>query len=398
MIPISTNNQLSARPTANYIFIILNVVAYIIQHSSHFTDAQIRVYFLQPAYPQLFQFITYAFLHANLSHILGNMFFLFIFGNNVNDRLGNTGYALLYIAGAIFSGVGHMVSEGVGAPPVLGASGAVAAITGAYMVLYPKTTITVLNLFIIIMTFNIPAVWFIALKLIVIDNIITPNTGSGSNVAYGAHLAGYIFGFAVPFALLALKLLPHSHFDLWNLFKRWNKRQSYTNINNARPTYNHTYSDDGRTMVQSKVRDASPTPSNAPQERRNTSQIAALKSDIAEAFYANDLNKASEHYQVLLRIDDKAVLPQQQQLDISNTLMQQQSYAAAALAYEAYISQYNQYTFIEQVYLMLGLIYSRYLPEPTRAKELLILAHDKLTETKQKELCQAELHKLGHQF
>ena len=394
MIPISTNNQLRARPTANYILIILNIIVFIFQYSGLFTVAQSRMYYLQPAYPQLFQFITYAFLHANLSHILGNMFFLFIFGNNVNDRLGNTGYTLLYLAGAIFSGLGHMISEGAGAPPVLGASGAVAAVTGAYMVLYPKTTITVLNLFIIIMTFNIPAVWFIALKLIVIDNIITPKAGSGSNVAYGAHLAGYIFGFVVPFTLLALKLLPHSHFDLWSLLKRWNRRQSFTTTNNTRPTYNHTYSDDGRTVVQSTAKNIPPEN----KENPNASQIAKLKSDIAEAFYANDLNKAAEQYQVLLRIDDKAVLPQQQQLDISNTLMQMQAYTPAALAYEAFIVQYSQYTFIEQIYLMLGLIYSRYLPEPTRAKKLLLLAHDKLTEEKQKQLCQTELQKLGHQF
>ena len=97
-----------------------------------------------PARPYLWQFITYAFLHSGLLHIFGNMFFLYIFGNNVNDKLGHFGYLCFYLAGAVFSAVGHTL---VSSNPVMGASGAVAAVTGAYLVLFPQTLITIVYWF-----------------------------------------------------------------------------------------------------------------------------------------------------------------------------------------------------------------------------------------------------------
>ena len=103
---------------------------------------KVRAFFLDPRMPQLYQFVSYAFLHGGWMHLIGNMLFLYIFGNNVNDKLGNVGYFLLYLGGAIFSGLGHALFSN---SPVLGASGAVAAVTGAYMVLFPKTYVHVFS-------------------------------------------------------------------------------------------------------------------------------------------------------------------------------------------------------------------------------------------------------------
>ena len=129
--------------------------------------------------------ITSAFLHADVLHIAGNMFFLHLFGRNVNDKLGNISYISFYLAGAVFSGIGHVL---VGGGPVLGASGAVAAVTGAYLVLFPRTLITVFYwLLYFIDTFEISALYFIGLKLIVWDNIVERSV---PNVAYDTHLSG----------------------------------------------------------------------------------------------------------------------------------------------------------------------------------------------------------------
>ena len=95
---------------------------------------------LHPATPELWQFVSYAFLHGGIAHLGGNMLFLFIFGNNVNDKLGGVGYLCFYLAGAVFSGIGHSM---VSATPILGASGAVAAVTGAYLVLFPRSMVRV---------------------------------------------------------------------------------------------------------------------------------------------------------------------------------------------------------------------------------------------------------------
>ena len=82
---------------------------------------------LNPQDPHLWQYLTYPFLHENWLHILGNMLFLYIFGNNINDRMGHLGYLAFYLAGGIVAGMGHAAFD---QSPVIGASGAVAAVTG----------------------------------------------------------------------------------------------------------------------------------------------------------------------------------------------------------------------------------------------------------------------------
>jgi len=109
-------------------------------------------------------------------HVIGNMFFLYLFGNNVNDKLGNIGYLCLYLGGSVFAGIGHAMLH---SNPVLGASGAVAAVTGAYLVLFPRTLITVIYWFFFIGTMELPALYFIVFKLIVWDTMrICPATPS----------------------------------------------------------------------------------------------------------------------------------------------------------------------------------------------------------------------------
>src|SRR5690606_30503901 len=97
-------------------------------------------YYLNPRAPELHQFLSYQFLHASWLHLLGNMLFLYVFGNSVEDRLGRAAYLLFYLAGGVMAGVGHAWLE---AAPVLGASGAVAGVTGAFLALFPLSNITV---------------------------------------------------------------------------------------------------------------------------------------------------------------------------------------------------------------------------------------------------------------
>jgi membrane associated rhomboid family serine protease len=137
LLPIRTNIDPRRTPYTNYGLIIINIVIFLITHN--FSEGTLyswaERFMLTPAYPFLWQFITYAFLHGGIGHIFGNMYFLYMFGNNVNDRLGHLGYLLFYLAGAVFSAIGHILAAslyGTGiATPVLGASGAIAAVTGA---------------------------------------------------------------------------------------------------------------------------------------------------------------------------------------------------------------------------------------------------------------------------
>ncbi len=408
IIPIGTDNPLRNKPMVNYVLIILNCVIFLYTYQPHIIEtadgqrhrislrpeAQSFKLYPKPLFeptpqpPQLHQYITYAFLHAGWMHILGNMLFLFIFGNNVNDKLGNLGYLLLYLGGGVFSGLGHALFNDM---PVLGASGAVATVTGAYMVLFPKTNIHVLYVIFFIGSMHVPALYFIMFKLIIFDNLLEPRISGGGGIAYGAHLAGYAFGVGIPLIMLALHWLPHSHYDLWALIDRWRRRRGYQKL--TRDGYDAFDSGTGnwknaRKKVNAKVTDI---PEISPQQR----QIMDLRVEISQAANASNLTEAAEKYLQLTEIDGQQVLPQQQQLDIANKLMQTEKYEAAATAYESFLSHYRTgYPFIEQIELMLGLIYSRYLNQKEPAKKHLAAALERLTNPGQKQMCETELEKL----
>lgn len=387
-IPIGTDNPLKHRPLVNYALIIINFVVFFF--TLRFVQVQpstpehglFQQFMLVPTEPHLYQFITYAFLHGGWMHVIGNMLFLYIFGNNVNDKLGNLGYLLLYLAGGVVSGIGHTL---LSTNPVLGASGAVAAITGAYMVLFPKTYVHILYIIFFIGTTEIPAVYFILLKLIIFDNIISPKFYGAENIAYSAHLAGYAFGILTPMGLLALKILPHSHYDLWAVVQRYRRRKQYDRIVNQ--GYNPFEAPTQRKWVDVKVKNQKPP---HPQAER----IMELRADISEAISRSDISAAADLYLELIEIDRQQLLPQQQQLDIANKLMHTGRHTEAAHAYEVFIEHYSQYHFIEQVQLMLGLLYSRYLHQNPEAKSHLEAALQKLTDPAQRQMCQDELNRL----
>ena len=370
IIPLGTDNRLRKTPIVNYAIIGLNLIVFVLalaNGQSHSSDnVAFSDYLLHPLAPRLHQFITYAFLHGSWMHIISNMLFLYIFGNNVNDKLGHRGYLLFYLAGAVFAGVGHSV---LSSSPVLGASGAVAAVTGAYMVLFPLTRVMVLYWLFFLGTFEVSAWVFIGLKLIFIDNFLARGTG----VAYDAHVAGYLFGIISTLLLLHFNFLPASQFDMWAMINRWKRRKEFHSA--AKSGFG---SDDNARKAEVKVKDVDP---------EKAAQIDKLRNELFEFAGAGDLNSASDIYLKLLEIDPEHVLPQQRHLDISNKLMQQGKYEYAATAYELFLKRFVRYQFIEQVQLMLGLLYARYLDNPGRARELLEKAREKLADPVQLKLC-----------
>jgi len=384
LLPIRTSIRPSRTPYANYAIIAVNTVIFLL---TYWPQREPRTgivevlrpwaehLMLTPASPHLWQFVTYAFLHGGLLHIFGNMFFLYIFGNNVNDKLGHFGYICFYLAGGVFSAVGHTL---LNSNPALGASGAVAAVTGAYLVFFPQTLITIVYWFYIVGTMDVPALYFIAFKMIILDNVIVRYT---ENVAYDAHLAGYAFGIAASLLLLATRLTSTSHFDLWAMIKQWNRRRHY------RDTISTGYDPfTGAGAKRINVREVS-------KEQENP-EIKRLREDITNYIYQRNLPAASELYLELTGLDSSQVVPRQHLLDIANQLASEGRHDQAAFAYEKFLAQYGNYEYIEQVELMLGLIYSRYLDKPDLALKHLSLAEKKLTDPNQLQMCRDELQKL----
>jgi membrane associated rhomboid family serine protease len=143
----------------------------------------------------LFAVLSSMFFHANLLHIAGNMFFLWMFGDNVEDRLGRTAYAIFYLVGGIAAAIGHVLSDVGSIVPVVGASGAVATVMGAYLVQSPRARLTTIVPPFFFLPFRIPA--WIFVEWLVLQFF----TSADSGVAWVAHVAGFATG-----AVLALWL------------------------------------------------------------------------------------------------------------------------------------------------------------------------------------------------
>lgn len=386
ILPIRTNVVLQKTPYMNYAIIAANVAIFLLSwhpvNTNYGTTEVLRpwaqMFQLNPAEPALYQFITYAFLHAGFGHILGNMFFLFIFGNNVNDKLGNLGYLCFYLAGGIFAGLGHCLIHS-SAISLLGASGAIAAVTGAYLILFPQTLITVVWWLLIIGTIDVPAFYFIGFKMIVWDNVIERSTHS---VAYDAHLSGYFFGMVSILLMLSTGLIQRSTFDMWSMLKRWNQRRQFRQMAN-----------EGFESFDS-IRRAKAPAKLTPLQEQQLRDIQQIRDQIASYIDSGDMTSAAEKYIELVKQDSTQVLGRTQMLDISNQLMAMSRWEECAEAYEKFLTHYSSYHYSEQVELMLGVVYARYLKKNELAAKYLERAQTRLKDPGQKKMCLDELDRL----
>jgi membrane associated rhomboid family serine protease len=137
------------------------------------------------------------FLHGSLLHLGGNMLFLWIFGNNIEDRMGIPGYIAFYLLAGLAASAAHILVQPDSTVPVVGASGAIAGVMGAYIVLFPNVKIrSLIILFVIVLFRDIPAKWLLG-AWFALQFFTSPNEG----VAWVAHVGGFAFG-----ALVALFL------------------------------------------------------------------------------------------------------------------------------------------------------------------------------------------------
>lgn len=149
--------------------------------------------------------VTCMFLHAGLMHIVGNLWVLWIFGDNVEDRFGHVGYALMYLVSGIAAGLMHIATDPNSFIPTIGASGAIAGVMGAYLLLYPKAVVMTLIPFgFFSRLIPIPAPYFLGFWfLLQIFSGATSESGGGG-VAWWAHVGGFAAGFGATAALKQL--------------------------------------------------------------------------------------------------------------------------------------------------------------------------------------------------
>jgi membrane associated rhomboid family serine protease len=156
------------------------------------------------AIPWFLTLLTSMFMHGGLLHIVGNMLFLWVFGNNVEDSMGRGRFIAFYLLAGLVAVYAQAAIDPSATTPTIGASGAVAGVLGAYLVLHPRARVLTIVFFVFFFTFiEIPAVlllgiWFALQFLPAVGQVATPDVaGEGGGVAYLAHVGGFVFGWAM---------------------------------------------------------------------------------------------------------------------------------------------------------------------------------------------------------
>jgi membrane associated rhomboid family serine protease len=174
---------------------------------------------------------TAIFLHGGLLHIAGNMLFLWIFGDNVEDQLGHITYLAFYLIGGIFANIVFAVVFAGSHDPLVGASGAIAAVLGGYILLYPRSIVRALLIFGPFLAvggvaaFILIGIWFALQVVDSLSSISLIGTQAESNVAFFAHVAGFLFGLVVTWLIRERRQQEVVHWDhrpWWNrVFRNW---------------------------------------------------------------------------------------------------------------------------------------------------------------------------------
>lgn len=217
MLPIQDTRASSKFPFWVVVAILLNAYIFYLELTTPNPDSLISKYALIPSevnpfkLSSLFPFISSQFLHAGFLHIISNMLFLWVFGNNVEKALGFFLFPFFYISAGIIAGLTQYFFTPAESIPMLGASGAVAGILGAYLNLFPLNRIkTIVFIFIFVTIIDIPAYlllfyWFITQLFNGVASVtLNPNAGG---IAFLPHVGGFLFGFLMSSFLILQKNL-----------------------------------------------------------------------------------------------------------------------------------------------------------------------------------------------
>lgn len=222
MIPFKDDNPTRTFPYVTILLIILNCIAFIWEITSHLGIQRIAYYFgaipnnlisfniTQPVHP-IVSIFTSMFLHGGFFHIGGNMLYLWIFGNNIEDSLGHLRFLIFYLFSGVFAAYAHAITNTESLIPMIGASGAVSGVLGAYILLYPKAKVfTIIFFGFFWQIIKLPAFVVIGFWAVIqfISGLISIGFDQQGGVAWFAHIGGFLIG------LITIKLwLPKNRYN-----------------------------------------------------------------------------------------------------------------------------------------------------------------------------------------
>jgi membrane associated rhomboid family serine protease len=232
MLPIGDRNPTRTTPVVNYCLLVANVLAFSIQLDAGAGGGEAWVapgYGLVPArfgadpVGEAFTILTSMFMHGGFLHLGGNLLFLYIFGDNVEDAIGHFRYALFYLASGVGAAIAQVLVDMGSSVPIVGASGAIAGVLAAYLVLFPRVPITVLvpppfgffiGFFIVMPAWVVMGGWFLVNLMSGVGTLGRASTGG---VAFFAHIGGFLTGLLAirPFHAGRERIVP----DRWRGFR-----------------------------------------------------------------------------------------------------------------------------------------------------------------------------------
>jgi len=222
MIPLRDNIPSRTVPFVTYALIGANVLAFLFELSmGQDLGRFLYIYGVVPqkaAYitfqaPQLLPFaiipfFTSIFLHGGWMHLLGNLLYLYIFGDNVESALGHFRYLIFYLLSGVAASLVHILFNSGSDIPTVGASGAIAGVLGAYFLLFPKArVVTIVPIFFFIQIVEIPALLFLGIWFLIqfLSGSVTLGSGAATGVAWWAHIGGFAVG--VGYTLFRYKMI-----------------------------------------------------------------------------------------------------------------------------------------------------------------------------------------------
>jgi len=227
VIPLHDDNPTSTPPVLTVSIIALCVLVFLWQASLGARGGQAVVYSLGlipsvltgqvelppelrvlPAWLTLF---TSMFMHGGFMHLAGNMLYLWIFGNNIEDALGRVRFVIFYLLCGIAAATGQILQDPASEIPMIGASGAISGVLGAYLLLYPKARVLVLvPLGFYLSMMKLPAAWVLGLWFVMqlVSSALTDSSGGG--VAWFAHIGGFVAG------MVLIPFMKRKRIRLWN--------------------------------------------------------------------------------------------------------------------------------------------------------------------------------------
>lgn len=380
LIPIRTETPIRGTPLANYALIGLNLLFFLVLNApgqpqlQQFKDHYLV---LHADAPQVHEFATYQFIHAGWMHLLGNMVFLWVFGNAVNAKMGHVAYVLFYLAAGVFAAVGYAWG---GTADLVGASGAIAGVTAAYLALFPRSRVTVLYWMMLVGTFEVRAMYVILFKIILWDNVIAPSIGGAGNVAVQAHLAGYLFGFVVAMGMLLARMLPRDQFDMLALWKRWNQRRSY-----------RTVMADPQARAEAQfgriARPVNVAPQQTEAEEQRLDRVGELRVRIGQCLEQGDTGPAATLYEQLIDLDPKQCLSVRYQMLMAREFYATGRFPQATASFERYLEAYGGEPDADEVRMLVGIIYARDLQQFEAAERHLAAVYERLRDSARRAQC-----------